>query len=287
MTYYMVKPIPASSFDPNANSVNQSANAIFVSPKHGKDRIPLPARAVDYLADLNPGRAWNMVGTQSNVKVVMTPTTGLFNQSERNWFDVRGVGKMETLSWGYNVVRTPSILSPTQYDGYVELDTVNIEDYLGSSFWESPWNHQMITCMNRNEQQRRYGMGWTLFTVMYSRTPLYQRASELEEFPELPVTLTVNRESRLRIWPSKKAQASGSIAPRKNITIYDYAPRGSEIWGVTYDNKFILLREVDAFGVQHYTNWKMFTQPVLPPVGVWELSPKALAQTVYGWTQTV
>jgi len=111
--------------------------------------------------------------------------------------------------------------------------------------------------------------------------PLYIKLKELEEFPHLPQEVKVT-EPKLKVYSEPKDDGTpvAELAVNQKVTVLEYAPRGSHVWG-KIDKGWILLEyysEVETYeqdnktrkwshyytGTMHYyTSWKMTTEP--PP----------------------
>lgn len=89
----------------------------------------------------------------------------------------------------------------------------------------------------------------------------FMSLNQVELFPGLPMPVTIKVLSlRVRSSYSTAAPQVGSYYYGQKPTIYDYRPRGSDVWGRT-DLGWICLQQNRSF----YTDWYMQTPPPIPP----------------------
>jgi hypothetical protein len=86
----------------------------------------------------------------------------------------------------------------------------------------------------------------------------------LEPFPILPMDVTVAVDQDVRAEPGMSSATTGKqIHKGETVTIMEYRPLGSEVWGRLYGSKWIALFMYQKTGPTYFTSWSMATLP--PP----------------------
>lgn len=266
----------------------------LLSPKAGQDLPKLTRSAIAYVQALNPGRAFSMKGKNSNMRALAWPGTGQLNQSKDDWFDQGGIALWETIGWGGN---TYAGMDDEKYPGYVRLETIPLDLTMPSAqqinWRNTPWLVHIMSAIIPKGNLIRIGQSWSLFTPMFRRNVfvhLYHKLSDLEPYPSTPMDVTLTSNMNVRLAPSTDSAVAYSLPAGEKITIFNYAPRGNDVWGSVldkYDNeteRWICLRMQNSYGaLWHSTKeWALKTQPVPPPVGVWQIAAKWMKYQVYG-----
>ena len=89
--------------------------------------------------------------------------------------------------------------------------------------------------------------------------------SWLEPFPILPMDVTVEVDYDIRAEPGTDSEKTGKrIQKGQTVTIVEYRPLGSQVWGRIYGSKWIPLFMFQNTGPTYFTSWSMATLPPIP-----------------------
>lgn len=259
--------------------------------------IRLSRDAINFIQELNPGRALAMGRKQSNMTALAWPGTGQFNQSSDTWWKDGDTPKFETIGYAWNTYA--GYPEDKTYPGYVRLLTIshdsdNMPDASLHNWYTEPWLYHIMTSIAPNGRQYRIGKSFSLFVPMFSKSknkPLYHKLSDLEPYPATPMEVTVSAPSGIyaRALPSTASDIVYSLQRGDRVVIQNYYPRGNDVWASIADkynreaSRWICLRQQIMGAMYHYTEeWRMETEAVLPPVPVYPLDKQALTYQKYG-----
>ena len=90
----------------------------------------------------------------------------------------------------------------------------------------------------------------------------------IELFPKLPVKIRVNPTTfpwlLAREKPSQTSTKTGKYLPLEPVTVEEYAPRGTNVWGRTERGWIALCLYPWGGRLRYLTTWKMKTLPPPP-----------------------
>ncbi len=214
-----------------------------VAPKKnsGKDDVRLTEEWYNYLKSINTDKGYQFILVQKN-----------------GWFN--GNTSADTLSFGGNVI----IIDEISGD-YGRVRTYQVSATPPGAlynFENVPFLVQQVTAVRRDGKVVLPGRGVKSFMYLIRRNDsLWVPLERIEPFPELPQVVVVKAIGGLFI-RSYPAKTPGNIiwAYPNNTTvqIFEYAPRGRDVWGRT-DKGWIAL----LYNNNLYTTWSMQTTP--PP----------------------
>jgi hypothetical protein len=107
-----------------------------------------------------------------------------------------------------------------------------------------------------------------VFTLVIGRGDLFVPLTRIEFFPTLPARVKVQLTKSFGLdyyqEPSEKSKKLGKFSTMTSITISEYAPRGTDVWGRT-DEGWVQLYTYERNSKQIFTtSWKMNTLPAVP-----------------------
>ena len=167
---------------------------------------------------------------------------------------------VEHITFGGNVIHIDSISN-----GYGRLRAFAHTDFplVEYSYNDYPEYIHKVTCIRRiTNRLYKPGAGLDVYFPLIKKTEHWIKLDKVELFPELPLPVTVTTYGGLIVRPTaardgyvagNKAYLSGTV-----VTIYEYKPRGENVWGRTDDGWIALL-----WHGNYYTTWRMETQPPL------------------------
>jgi hypothetical protein len=87
----------------------------------------------------------------------------------------------------------------------------------------------------------------------------------LEKFPTLPMLVTAKVEQEIKREPKLDAASTGeTLAVDQKVTVNQYYPSGSSVWGRLPGGKWIALFRYTKNGPTYFTSWTMETLPPPP-----------------------
>jgi hypothetical protein len=224
---------------------------LWVAPQEssGKDNILLGPAWESYLRAIN---------TQRGFDYIMVPAAGWFNQDD----------KADSLAFGGNIVRVEEVVN-----GYARVTAFHSQgsppDPTLLNFKTAPWLVHKFTVVTRIGNIINAGSGLDVYIFLIGRGPLYVPVERLEFFPALPVTVTINPWAspwvNIREAPDTSSEVVAGLFPGRSATIYEYAPRGENVWGRTDQGWIALCWYPVARYIRYYTSWKLQTIPPVPP----------------------
>jgi hypothetical protein len=221
---------------------------LWVTAHAGKDDIKLSKQWVAYIDALNNDRSF---------KFIMSPPAGWFNRNDN----------ADTLSFGGNVVEITSINK-----GVGQIKNLLVKngppDADKYNFKLHPEIVHKFTAITKNGDVINPAEGIDVYTFAIGRSFLFVPLTRVELFPALPLQVTINATTKLdaRELPDENSKVLAKVNPAKNLEIYEYAPRGTHVWGRS-NKGWVTLQWYPTKGKLSYpTSWKMKTIPPVPPV---------------------
>ena len=226
---------------------------LFAAPKMtaGTHRTPLVDGWDQYMSDLNGGN-------EGKLNYLKSPISGLFNEA--------GFPQLESLTMGGNIITLDS------FDG--EWGQVHTMTYgiVGSAATENYKTrpdlvHKFVVVVWNRKTKSTY---WTnppkgdIYWPFVSRNPVWIPMKWLEPFPILPMEVIVDVDQDVREEPGTDSEKTGrQVHKGDTITIVEYHPAGSQVWGRMSGGKWIALFMYQNTGPTYFTSWSMATLP--PP----------------------
>ncbi len=224
---------------------------LFVSAgtRSSKDDLKLNSAWLQYLKGLN---------SPIGYKFIMNPPAGWFNKN-RN---------ADTLGFGGNIVGVKEIVK-----GSAKVDTLTLEDQPPDAtrfnFESRPDLVHKFTVITRHGNIINPARGMDVYNFIIGRKPMYIPLNRLEFFPRLPVDITIKTTTvpwlLVKDAPGSVGKAVGRMLPLQKFTVYEYAPRGTYVWGRTAKGWIALCWYPKIGTVRYFTSWQMKTIPPVPP----------------------
>jgi hypothetical protein len=180
-------------------------------------------------------------------------------------FNSSGWPQMESLLFGNNVVIAETA---GQKYGWARIVTMDYEagpPHPYVDYQSAPWFVQKFTTVNKHGAVGLSARG-EVFYPLVSSQELYFPLDWLEPFPSLPRTVQVKiADLHIHLEPTFDSATLGQLHADQSFEILQYAPRGSEVWGLVKNNSlkgWVVL--FNPYTSPYYTTtWYMQTDP--PP----------------------
>lgn len=219
------------------------------NPNSHKDDLKLGSAWEEYLEDINEDRAF---------KFIMWPPAGWFNKN-RN---------ADTLGFGGNVVEVLSVNNRS-----AQVKTFDLAGTPPSStefnFETHPEVVHKFTVITKKGSVINPAEGIDSYIFLIGRSPLYVPLNRLEFFPRLPIEIKINLTTipwlLVKDAPGSSGNVVGKLIPSQKITVHEYAPRGTYVWGRTDLGWIALCWNPKAGNLRYFTSWRMKTMPPVPP----------------------
>ena len=154
-------------------------------------------------------------------------------------------GRVNTLDYATTPITTEEINYVTRPDLVHKFVVVVWSQSTKTTYWSNPPPGDIY---------------WPLVTSRDVWIPL----ERLEPFPSLPMIVTANASQNILAKPDKHSRLTGNIlAKDQSITIVEYYPTASNVWGRVSGGGWIALLIHDKSLPVYPTSWSMATRP--PP----------------------
>jgi len=185
-------------------------------------------------------------------------------------FNTAGFPQLESLTMGGNVITLDEIQGDWGKVHTIHIgETVSPEDV--NYLTRPDLVHKFVVVGWRKTTKRTY---WAdpppgeMYWPLVSSRDVWISLERLEEFPELPVKVTVHQTVYIH---SKPGPNNGPMLLRlfkgQSATVVEYHPSGSNVWGRLRTGGWIaLLWYPEVHDPQYPTSWTMETLPPPPPV---------------------
>lgn len=232
---------------------------LWTGPRSGDGRVSYTREWLEYLRDLQP-----------NLSAVVWLTeiaAGLFNRAGNVPIPVLNLDQLEqepvaeSISSGGNVVK---VLETKNGSARIEMIYVNSEppDPEDINYQTTPWLVSKFTSVSIDGQLGNAGGIDVYFPNLAKQAKGYWvDMKRIELFPKLPQCITAKRDLRIISSPVGLAKNVGTLSSGQVVTLLEYLPQGSDVWG-RIDQGWILLEYLNQGGVPVYTtSWDMDTRP--------------------------
>lgn len=228
---------------------------LFTNPHSGEGQVPYSKAWLEYLRDLQPN---------SEAAVWLTRiAAGLFNKGNE-FIPILDLEALKdepvavSISAGGNVVKILEIKN-----GSARIEMVYYKKYPPANldYQNKPWLVTKFTSVSREGELGNAGGIDVYFpNLAKSRKGYWVEMKRVELFPNTPYCAVTNTSRAVLSEPRTGAQV-GTIAAGQPITIREYLPQGSNVWG-RIDEGWILLEYLADDGNPIYTTtWSMQTRP--------------------------
>lgn len=180
-------------------------------------------------------------------------------------FNGQGWPSMESLLFGNNVVIAETDGVKHGWARIVTMDYQAGPPLPYVDYQTAPWFVQKFTTVNAREAVGLSPKREVYYPIV-SQREIYFPLEWLEPFPSLPRTeQVVASDLRVYLKPATDSVSLGRLRPDQALEISEYAPRGSEVWGLVDSGGlrgWVML--FDPYANPRYpTTWQMETDP--PP----------------------
>lgn len=136
---------------------------------------------------------------------------------------------------------------------------------VGATYENRPWGVHKVVCIRSDTLQiMNPGDALDVYFPLLSKgdLPLWIPNERLEMFPTLPFRAVVLADKLpVRQNPSPASAVIKDVRKGQTITLVEYRPRGSDVWGRLSIGGWALIQGNRTFT----TSWAMQTQPPIPP----------------------
>lgn len=230
---------------------------LWTRPRSGDGRVPYNRAWLEYLRALQPNdeaAVW-----------ITTIAAGLFNKGN-GFIPILDLGELEEkpvaegISSGGNVVKVWETRS-----GSARIEMLYLNDGPPDpaevNYFNTPWLVTKFTSISaEGELGNAGGIDVYFPNVAVEDCGYWVDLKRVEMFPRLPFDAVVSRSTTIRAEPSPSAAAVGSAEPGQALTIHEYMPRASNVWGRT-DSGWLLLEYLSGGKPVYTTSWSMATRP--------------------------
>ncbi|MEX2160346.1 MAG: hypothetical protein WD751_00375 [Anaerolineales bacterium] len=227
---------------------------LWLTPRKSshKDDLPLGQAWMAYLRSLNDDRGY---------KFITWPPAGWFNKNLN----------ADTLGFAGNVVEVLGIEGNS-----ARVRTFNMGDKPPDpAKWNFETHPELVhkfTVITRNGGVVNPAEGIDAYIFLIGRKPLYIPLNRLEFFPSLPAKISIKVTTLpwllAKDAPGSAGQKIDKYLPMASATVYEYAVRGTYVWGRTDKGWIALCWYPVANKWRYFTSWRMKTIPPIPPKSV-------------------
>jgi hypothetical protein len=225
---------------------------VGLSTNSGSNRTTLNGSWAQYIDLLNDYNA-------KKLSFLKSDSTALFNGA--------GFPQLESLTMGGNVITLDEIqggwgrVHTFDYRSPGALKTLNYKNApdLIHKFVLVGWSRKTKSSYFSNPP--RGDVYWPLV----SDKPVWIPLEFLESFPILPDTIVMKEKQPVREQPALDSRSVSEIAAETTVTIINYYPSGSDVWGQLSSGGWIELLAHQKGAVTYPTSWSMETLPPIPP----------------------
>lgn len=191
---------------------------------------------------------------EEKLRYLKAPHTALFNTA--------GFPQLESLTMGGNIVLLDEIRG--EWGRVQTLDYNNPPDLVGVTYTTRPdLIHKFVVVGWRRDSKTTIIVNpppGSLYWPLVSKDPVWIEMSRLEKFPDLPMTVAVNKTLYVQSTPGPTNDPTErQLEAGETARIVEYHPSGSTVWGRLLGGGWVTL----LWGREYPTSWKMETVP--PP----------------------
>jgi hypothetical protein len=231
---------------------------LWVNPKGGDGRYPYNKSWLTYLRSLQKDEQHSLW--------IARIAAGLFNKGNQeipilNLNQLSEEPVAESISSGGNVIRILEIKN-----GSARIEMLYFRDNppaIGAvNYWKTPWLVTKFTAISYDG-----GTGLTGGLDVYfpnlarEKCGYWVDLERVELFPTLSLEAKSNQYLNVQAAPNKWAPMVGWVTAGSTVTILEYMPQGSEVWGRIQAGWIPLQTFADGVNPVFTTSWTMETQP--------------------------
>jgi len=228
---------------------------LLVAPKAGAgtNRTKLNNNWEIYLDSLNNN-------DQKKLGYLKSNNTALFNGA--------GFPQLESLTMGGNIISISEVQG--NWGRVYTLDYSSPGSLKDINYYTRPdLVHKFVVVVWKNDTRTTFWVNspkGALYWPLVSNRPIWINLDQLEPFPTIPMTVTINTPQKPRVNPVLSSPFSGAELNKGDMArIVEYFPSGSNVWARLEGGGWIALLLYQGGGVQYLTDWSMATVP--PPPG--------------------
>lgn len=238
---------------------------LTTGPRSGDGSVSYNRPWLEYLRDLQPNA--------ETATWITRIAAGLFNRAGNSFIPIHDLDDLdeeptaEAISSGGNVVK---VLETRNGSARIEMLYLNSDppDVDEVNYYLTPWLVTKFTSVSVDGQLGNAGGIDTYFPNLAKNTKGYWvDLKRVEWFPHVPVCVTAKSDLRVLSHPNVQGSSQGpakhvgTIAEGEQLTIREYLPQASDVWGRT-DEGWVRLQYLNAGGVPVFTTtWEMDTRP--------------------------
>ena len=229
---------------------------LYTGPHSGDGRVAYNKAWLEYLRDLQP--------SDSAAVWLTRIAAGLFNRVNQSVIPILNLDALkdepvaEAISSGGNVVK---VLEVKNGSGRIEMVYFRKSPPSGLTYQNKPWLVTKFTSVSIDGQLGNAGGIDVYFpNLAKNRNGYWVEMKRVEMFPQTPYC-AVTRVGRTMLSAPRTGGVIGSVGAGQPITIREYLPQGSNVWG-RIDGGWILLEYLADDGTPVFTtSWTMRTRP--------------------------
>lgn len=232
---------------------------LWVSPRSGDGRVPYTREWLEYLRDLQPDLA--------SAVWITKIAAGLFNRVGNVAIPITDLDELEqapvaeSISTGGNVVK---VLETKNGSARIEMlflnsrppnpDVINYET--------TPWLVFKFTSISTDGRLgNANGLDVYFPNLSKQAKGYWVDMKRIEMFPNLPRCIAAKQDLRILSAPAGLVKHVGSLSQGQQVTLLEYLPQGSDVWG-RIEQGWIRLEYLNLAGEPVYTtSWDMDTRP--------------------------
>ncbi|MDH5508128.1 MAG: NBR1-Ig-like domain-containing protein, partial [Anaerolineae bacterium] len=239
---------------------------LWTRPRGGDGRFPYSRAWLEFLRAIQPD--------DETAVWIARVAAGLFNRTNDfipilNLDELQKEPIAESISSGGNVVKVLEIKNRSaRIEMFYLSDGPPDAQYY--NYQSVPWLVTKFTSVSIDGDLGNAG-GIDVYFPNVAKQPegYWVDMVRVEMFPELPFCATVTGEAPVKASPSTEAYTYGYMKLGQQFVIYDYMPKGSDVWGRIKEGWVQLVYQVDGQPV-YPTTWSMETRPPIkfpdPPI---------------------
>ena len=241
---------------PDWGSLKQTPEVVPLSPAPkegtGTHRTPMTGGWEIYIDELNEH-------DKRKLTFLKAPHTALFNGA--------GFPQMESLTMGGNIITIEAI-----QNGWGKVHTQNYSSPSSASitnyFTDPSLVHKVVIVTWNTKSKTTYWVNppqGDVYWPFVARNDVWVPMDRLEPFPILPMPVTALVTQPMRMEPKNDGELSKfEFEKGDSAKIIQYAPSGSDVWGLLETGRWILLFQYTKDGPTYFTTWSMETIPPPP-----------------------
>jgi len=230
---------------------------LYTGPRSGDGRLNYTSEWLEYLRELQPNSAAATWLTRV--------AAGLFNKGNQ-FIPILDLSQLkeepvaESISTGGNVVKVLEIKN-----GAARIEMLFVRsgppDISSVNYETKPWLISKFTSVSRDgEIGLADGQDIYFPNVAKQKQGYWVEKNRIELFPALPYCATIEGTLNAHQSPSIFSTVNGAYQSGQEVTVEEYLPQGSDVWGRTAQGWILLEHQKDGQPV-YPTSWEMETRP--------------------------